>query len=101
MPRRSSSACMVAGARAELHERAKRSPVAPDGGASWSARASRIWWMVGTAEYQVARVARAHRLPVERVRALIAAHTEGRLLQVLGEPRVNVLELNLAVDALK
>lgn len=56
---------------------------------------------VAAAQYQAARVARARRLPVERVRALIAAHTEGRLLQVLGEPRVNVLELNLAVDALK
>jgi potassium-transporting ATPase KdpC subunit len=56
---------------------------------------------VAAAEYQAGRVARAHGLPVERVRALIAAHTEGRLLGVLGEPRVNVLELNLAVDALK
>lgn len=56
---------------------------------------------VAAAEYQAARVARARGLPLERVRALIAAHTEGRLLGVLGEPRVNVLELNLAVDALK
>ena len=56
---------------------------------------------VAAAEYQAARVARARGLPVERVRALIAAHTAGRLFAVLGEPRVNVLELNLALDALK
>jgi potassium-transporting ATPase KdpC subunit len=56
---------------------------------------------VAAAEYQAARVARVRGLPVERVQALIAAHTGGRLLGVLGEPRVNVLELNLAVDALK
>ena len=56
---------------------------------------------VAAAEYQAARVARARGLAVERVQAVIAAHTEGRLLGVLGEPRVNVLALNLAVDALK
>jgi len=53
------------------------------------------------AYYQAARVARARGLEVDRVRALIAAQGEGRLVGILGEPRVNVLELNLAVDALK
>jgi K+-transporting ATPase ATPase C chain len=50
------------------------------------------------AEYQVARVARVRGLSPDAVRTLVARATEGRQLGVLGEPRVNVLALNLALD---
>ena len=56
---------------------------------------------LAAANYQAARVARARGLAAGRVQALIAQHAEGTLLGVLGEARVNVLELNLALDALK
>lgn len=51
------------------------------------------------AVWQAARVARARHLDVARVRQLIDRYTEGRTWSLLGEPRVNVLELNLALDA--
>lgn len=50
------------------------------------------------ADYQVARVARVNGLPVETVRALVEQHTERPLAGVIGEARVNVLMLNLALD---
>lgn len=52
------------------------------------------------ADYQAARVARVRRLPLEAVTKLVAENTEDRQWGVFGEPRVNVLKLNLALDRL-
>ena len=53
------------------------------------------------ADYQAGRVARVRRLAPEAVQALVAQHTEDRQWSLFGEPRVNVLELNLALDGLR
>src|SRR5215471_1793429 len=50
--------------------------------------------------FQVPRVAKARNLPQDRLRELVTQNTKGRFAQLLGEPRVNVLALNLALDAL-
>lgn len=56
---------------------------------------------LAAAYYQAGRIARIRHLSLARVRALIAAHARGPWLGVIGEPRVNVLELNLALDNLR
>lgn len=53
------------------------------------------------AAYQVARIARRRHLPAAEIEALVARQTEGRQWGIFGEPRVNVLELNIALDALR
>src|SRR5438552_11039346 len=56
---------------------------------------------VAAAAYQAPRVARMRGLSIDRVMSLVGEHTEGRTLGLLGEPRVNVLELNLALDGIR
>lgn len=53
------------------------------------------------AEFQIPRLARERGIREDELRKLVRAHTEARTFGILGEPRVNVLELNLALDALK
>jgi K+-transporting ATPase ATPase C chain len=52
------------------------------------------------AEFQIARVAKVRKVSEEKIKEIVQEHTERRQLGVLGEPRVNVLELNLALDSL-
>jgi len=54
---------------------------------------------VAGAQFQAARIAKARNLPLPQVQQLISNHTEGRLFGFLGESRVNVLQLNLSLDA--
>jgi len=56
---------------------------------------------MAAARYQAGRVSRERQIPPKELQRLIDANTEARDLQVLGEPRVNVLKLNLALDAAK
>jgi potassium-transporting ATPase KdpC subunit len=56
---------------------------------------------LAAAYYQADRIARLRHLGPDRVRALVAEHAKGRILGVIGEPRVNVLELNLVLDTMK
>ena len=50
--------------------------------------------------FQIPRIAKARNIPADKLRDLVVAHTEGRTLGLLGDPAVNVLQLNLALDAL-
>ena len=56
---------------------------------------------VAGAHYQIARVARVRGLAPASLEKLVAAHEQGKLLGLIGEPRINVLELNLALDQLR
>ena len=53
------------------------------------------------AQYQIPRIAKERKISEQQLQELVAKHTEGRQWGIFGEPRVNVLELNLALDTLK
>ena len=88
----------VAQDAATLHDENPNAPVPVDM-VTYSASGLDPHISPAAAEFQVPRVARARGLSGDALRALVAAHTEGRQFGFFGEPRVNVLELNLALDA--
>lgn len=96
------SKALVARVRSEAVRLAKENPGAPIPVDLVTASASGLDPDITPAGalFQVPRVAKARGLPEEEVRRLIETVTEGRMLGLLGAPRVNVLKLNLALDAL-